>query len=176
MTQRRIFVCGSHSSGKTTLVRELGKSLCRPIVGEAAREIIAEQKILFENFENDVAAANKFQTDVANRHIKKLEDLPYNAIVDRGPDYLVYQALYSTLSWQPGPELLTLLKESLVLVLEPDEHRFEDDGVRTDVNMLTASKIVFGLQCFFNWHQIPFVSIPAGLTTMERVRLIMGLL
>lgn len=188
MTKKtRIYVCGSSSVGKTTLCRELGEHLHYTVVGEAARDVMNTNKVTPQSIAHSVVAKNNLQAAVFREHlarhneaIKDLEDgkIDRGVVFDRGIDFLVYAAEYSTLAcvqhyddWtQAYLEALTH-PESLVLLLEPHEKLLQKDDVRASLNMLTAQKITFGIKCLLEVFGIPYVTLTSP-DVLERVKLV----
>lgn len=182
----RIYVCGSHSVGKTTLCRELTKHLDYEGVPEAAREIINAQKLDFAAMDRDVEAKDDFQQAVWERHLEMhagmidlLERGNIRGVVfDRGLDFLVYAAGFSTLANEQFEHEDTVAyldalrhSEALVLLLEPHEDLLQNDGVRAAMSMRTAEKITFGIKCLLEVLGIPYIHVTQP-DTLERVKMV----
>lgn len=186
MTKTRIYVCGSQSVGKTTLCRELGKHLGYGVVTEAARDIMNAQKISFEDMARDVQARDRFQNDVAETHLLKheeamahLDESSYGGFIfDRGVDYLVYAAGFSTVAktqfeWKRTQQYLDEIRapKALVLLLEPHEQLMQQDDVRAGLNMKSAYEVTFGIKVLLEIFGIPYIHITTP-DTLERVKLV----
>lgn len=197
MTKNRIYICGSHSVGKTTLCRELGKHLGYRVVPEAARDIMANNKIDLRAISKDVEAKNMLQGWIGDDHltrhanaIRDLEDGNFTQddpeskgiIFDRGIDFLVYASEYSTLAhkqWaSPNTqEYIECLKHpnALVLLLQPHESALVADGVRASLDLLTAHKITFGIKCLLEVFGVSYIDITAP-EVLERVKLVKSII
>lgn len=192
MTKTRIYICGSHSVGKTTLCRELGKLLGYKVITEAARDIMNARKTDLSAIAKDIEAKNTLQWDIGEEHLRRHEEAlgqfeaktgdfatSYRGIIfDRGIDFLVYGAAFSTLvrnqfDTDATDAYLDALRhsESLVLLLEPHEKLMQADDIRASLDMLTAHKITFGIKVLLEIFGIPYVHLTMP-DTLERVKLV----
>lgn len=98
-TMLRVFVCGAHSVGKTTLVNNVGKELNLHVQAEVARNVINDLNLRREDFDPKINPT-KFE-ELQERILEaqcKVEECnsrngtPY--IADRGIDPLVYSLVY----------------------------------------------------------------------------------
>lgn len=181
----RIYVCGAQSVGKTTLCRELGKHFGYEVVPEAARDIMNAQKINFSEIALDIATRDEFQQAVTaehiHRHNKAWSRQSQNGggvIFDRGLDFLVYAAGFSTVANEHFrsdnvKQYISGLggTDSLVLLLEPHEQLLKQDDVRADLNMKSAYEVTFGIKVLLEVFGIPYIHITTP-DTMERVKLV----
>ena len=109
---QRVFVCGAHSTGKSTLVQEVSKRIPHiHVESEVARRIIRDLKLSREDFDPQTNP-RKFE-ELQERIIEAqcvLERrnalLGRSYIADRGPDPLIYATLY--LGWESTQRLLRL--------------------------------------------------------------------
>lgn len=95
----RVFICGAHSTGKTTLVNEVGKELDLHVEAEVARKVIKDLNLRLEDFDPKVKP-RKFeelqekileaQCEVEGRNARS----GTSYIADRGIDPIVYALLY----------------------------------------------------------------------------------
>lgn len=183
----RIYICGSQSVGKTTLCRELSKHLDYNVVGEAARDIMNADKISFADIERDIQARDAFQKKVTTTHINRHTDALIElegdntvpgVIFDRGLDFLVYAAGFSTVAAKqfnhPSTKnYIDALKhrDALVVLLEPHEQLLRQDDVRAGLTMKSAHEVTFGIKVLLEIFGIPYLHITTC-DTMERVKLI----
>lgn len=95
----RVFICGAHSTGKTTLVNAVGKELNLQVEAEVARKVIKDLNLRREDFD-PMTNPSKFE-ELQERILEaqcKVEErnlgngTPY--IADRGIDPVVYALLY----------------------------------------------------------------------------------
>ena len=185
-TKTRIYVCGSQSVGKTTLCRELACYLGYEVVPEAARDIMNSKKIDFKTMERDIAARDTFQIAVFDEHMKRhdnaLREIVHGdkrgRVFDRGIDYLVYAASFSTQAFSQfdcneTKRYIDTLKqpESLVVLLEPYEQLMQQDDVRAGLNMKSAYEVTFGIKVLLEVFGIPYIHITTP-DTLARVKLV----
>ena len=178
---KNIFICGGHNTGKSTLVNSLSDLLEMPSVSEKAQELINRDDLFFKDhsWQNDICRHNDFQKEISYRQIKDFEKITNlnssnsTYIFDRGPDFLAYQVMYSTVCGLPSNlDIITkVLSESHVFVLEPLEEIFESDYR----DYISSCKITFGIECFLNWNGIRYTKISRDLSHLERVKLIQSI-
>ena len=95
----RVFICGAHSTGKTTLVKEIGRELSLHVEAEVARKVIADLNLRREDFDPKLNP-EKFeelqlkiieaQSAVEGRNLRN----GTSYIADRGIDPFVYAFVY----------------------------------------------------------------------------------
>ena len=191
MTKTRIYVCGAQSVGKTTLCRELSKHLGYNLVTEAARDIMNAEKIDFGKIALDIKARDAFQDKVAREHLHRHEEgvmrmeqtVNFPGVVfDRGIDFLVYAAGFSTvaeaqLNWSTTQDYIDALRheDALVLLLEPHEQLLKQDDVRAGLNMKSAYEVTFGIKVLLEVFGIPYIHITTP-DTLERVKLVTNIM
>lgn len=95
----RVFICGAHSVGKTTLVNEVGKRLNLHVEAEVARKVITDLNLRREDFDpkTNPSKFEELQERILEAQCKVEEQhsrsgTPY--IADRGIDPLVYSLMY----------------------------------------------------------------------------------
>lgn len=191
MKKTRIYVCGAQSVGKTTLCRELGQHLGYQVVAEAARDIMNADKIDFNKIALDIRARDNFQIKVTKEHIARHKEAitrlesesNYSGFVfDRGIDFLVYAAGFSTRAyylncWSDVQEYIIALgkPESLVILLEPHESLLKQDDVRASLNMKSSYEVTFGIKVLLEVFGIPYIYITTP-DTLERVKLVANII
>jgi len=138
----RVFVCGAHSVGKTTLVNKVGKEMNLHIQAEVARNVIKDLNLRREDFDPKINPT-KFE-ELQERILEaqcKVEECnsrngtPY--IADRGIDPLIYSLLYlgeesmKRLSNLPSTkECINRYKNSLMFVVRPYPECLQTDDIR----------------------------------------------
>jgi nicotinamide riboside kinase len=159
-----IFLCGSHSCGKTTLANEIRRRFAYGMVPEAAREVIISRKVDLASLAKNAYEADVFQYDVADAHMANLSliDPDADVVFDRGIDFLVYASMYSTLCHRQTTLYLKDCVEIMsrpkarVFVLDPHEADLAEDGVRKSLDMATAVSITNGIVLLLEMHNIPY--------------------
>jgi len=91
----RIYVCGAHSTGKTTLARHLSRELGLPLINEIARQVMAELELSFETLRVDLGQVAAYQTEVFRRQMEVEERYPDGFVSDRTFCNLAYAARHS---------------------------------------------------------------------------------
>ena len=170
----RIYVCGAHSTGKTTLARHLARELGLPLINEVARQVMAELEISFESLRVDLGQVAAYQREVFKRQMEVEERFPDGFVSDRTFCNLAYAARHSLVL----PELLDSRAEayfdkvrdgSLVFFVRPQIECMADDGMRERVGWDEINKIDGMLDFLLSWQRIPCVGI-AELNMKDRVR------
>jgi predicted ATPase len=172
----KIFLCGTHSCGKTTLAGEIANRFGFTIVSEAAREIIEGDKIDFASFTRNVEAADAFQHKVACAHVARHTAWrpDRDLVFDRGPDFLVYSSMFSTLAGEQYTQFKSYFEalqepDVRVFVLDPHEDLMRKDGVRASMDMETAWSITNGIVLLLEIHGIPYVRLTSP-RLLERIK------
>ena len=173
MQPLRIYVCGAHSTGKTTLARHLARELRLPLINEVARQVIAEMELSFETLRVDVNRAGEYQREVFKRQMEVEERYPNGFVSDRTFDNLAYAARHSSVI----PQLLDAdcmryfqrVRESLVLYVRPHRECMSNDGIREQVEWDEINRIDGILDFLLAWQQIPCVGI-SELNMKDRIR------
>jgi len=170
----RIYVCGAHSTGKTTLARHLSRELGLPLINEVARQVMAELELTFESLRVDLECVGRYQTEVFKRQISVEDRFPEGFVSDRTFCNLAYAARHSTVL----PELLDVNAEryfdhvredGLVFFVRPHRECMQDDGLRERVEWDEINRIDGILDFLLGWKRIPCVGI-SELNMKDRVR------
>jgi nicotinamide riboside kinase len=169
----RIYVCGAHSTGKTTLARHIAKELGLPLINEVARQVIAEMELSFETLRVDVVRAGEYQREVFKRQMEVEERYPGGFVSDRTFDNLAYAARHSAVI----PQLLDAdcmryfakVRESLVLYVRPHRECMANDGMREQVEWDEINRIDGILDFLLAWQQVPCIGV-SELNMKDRVR------
>ena len=96
---KRIFICGAHSTGKSTLVQQIAKRIPIHVESEVARKIIEDLKLKREDFDPRVNPARfeelqEMIIEAQSELEKQNALLGRSYISDRGPDPLIYAEMY----------------------------------------------------------------------------------
>lgn len=169
----RIYVCGAHSTGKTTLARHLANELGLPLINEVARQVIAEFELSFETLRVDIERAGQYQQEVFRRQLEVEERYPGGFVSDRSFDNLAYAARHSLVL----PELIDeqaeryfeRVRQSLVFFVRPQRECMQNDGMREQVAWDEINKIDGMLDLLLGWHRIPCIGI-SELNMKDRIR------
>lgn len=95
----RVFICGAHSTGKTTLVNEVGKELNLHVEAEVARKVIRDLNLRREDFDpnRNPKMFEQLQEKILEAQSvveKRNSRTGTSYIADRGIDPLVYALVY----------------------------------------------------------------------------------
>ncbi len=173
MQPLRIYVCGAHSTGKTTLARHLARELRLPLINEVARQVIAEMELSFEMLRVDLERAGEYQREVFKRQMEVEERYPDGFVSDRTFDNLAYAARHTLVIPQlldaAAQRYFARVRESLVLYVRPHRECMADDGTREQVAWDEINRIDGVLDFLLQWQQIPCIGI-SELNMKDRVR------
>ncbi len=170
----RVYVCGAHSTGKTTLARHLARELGLPLINEVARQVMAELEISFESLRVDLGQVAAYQREVFHRQMEIEERFPEGFVSDRTFCNLAYAARHSLVL----PDLLDSRAEayfnkvrddSLVFFVRPHLECMADDGMRERVGWDEINRIDGILDFILGWQRIDCVGI-SELNMKDRVR------
>lgn len=169
----RIYVCGAHSTGKTTLARHLAREFDLPFVNEVARQVMAELELSFETLRVDVGRVTEYQREVFRRQLEVEERYPEGFVSDRTFDNLAYAARHSqALPDLLGPEAeryFERVRNSLVFFVRPHRECMQDADGREKVGWDEINRIDGIVDFLLSWQRIPCIGI-SELNMKERVR------
>jgi len=133
----KIYFCGAHATGKTTLARYVSEKYKLPIITEVARAILSEKELHLDSLRYDLNMVDNYQESIFFRQIA--EEAKHKAYVsDRCLlDVLAYSAQHARIlsELMTAPELKTyvaMLKEpdSILYFVRPSKATLKADGVR----------------------------------------------
>ena len=173
----RIYVCGSHSTGKTTLARQVADRTGLPFLNEIARQVIAERELTFEVMRANVSLVNDYQEEVFKRQIKH-EEQHQSFVSDRCFDNLAYSArhteIFQTLMKRPAiKSYIKKVKNSLVFFIRPHPDLMMTDGFREQSNWNEIVRIDAMVEMLISWFDIPVIGI-TELNMRNRLRTAMS--
>jgi nicotinamide riboside kinase len=160
----RIYVCGAHSTGKTTLARHIAKSTGLPLLNEVARQVMAEREMTFEQVRADIGAVNAYQRDVFIRQVENETNAEGGFVSDRAFDNLAYAGRHSEIL----PELLNdpamatyfdRVRSSLVFFVRPHPSLLAVDGMREASSWDEIVRIDGMIDFMLAWQAIPAIGI-----------------
>lgn len=165
----RVYLCGAHSTGKTTLLNDLMPSLMQvQAYTNVARDIFHELGWKRDDWDHE-KHPDTFEM-LLEMILKRLLEFANNSIsagtdyvCDRGIDSLVYADEYlgeeSRRRLQELPfvqEFIGRLRDSLVFVLTPHPECMEDDGIRRSPNIQELNSFTQKMFCLLEELKIPF--------------------
>lgn len=178
--QLRVYLTGSHSTGKTTLARWISAEYNLPLITEVARSLIAEKERTLADFRVDIDAASLFQRQILERQISKEEEHAAGFVSDCSFDNLAYASNH-TLAVSKLFELAKHYAESLnekdavVFFVRPHRHMLKDDGVRLIGSWEEVVRIDGMVKMLLELHDIDYVSLDSD-NMVERTRAVRAVL
>jgi len=136
----RIYICGGHSCGKSTLARYIAEKYKLPMITEVARQILSEKELHLDSLRSNLDIVDNYQKDIFYRQLE--EEKKYDQFVsDRSFDCLAYAAQHSRIL----NKLLNspLMKEyvdvlmssySYIFFVRPSHATMKADGVRESLS------------------------------------------
>jgi len=174
---KRIYMCGSHSVGKSTISRYVSKKYNLHIINEIARNILKEKELKLKDIRINIDSANSFQEEIFYRQISEEENYE-SFISDRSIDCLAYTAQHCTSlsKLMVDPKLTQYVnklkeKESLVFFIRPSKETLEEDGVRENLNWDGVIAIDSMIKLLLEMFDIPYFQINTS-SMQERVRMV----
>jgi len=176
----RIYLVGSHSTGKTTLARWIRDRYGLPMISEVARGVLAEMESRLESIRSNLEVVDRYQMQVFERQIAAEREQPGSFVSDRAFCNLAYAAHHSTvlakLCAQPSfGEYMASVRSGIVFFLRPHRELLADDGVRASVAWEEVLRIDGMVKLLLEMHAVPYVPCES-LSMQERVRLIESVL
>jgi len=135
----KIYICGSHSTGKTTLAKYISQTYNIPMLPETARLILAEKELEIDSLRKDLDVVNSYQRSVLYRQIEQTKKFD-NFVSDRAFDCLAYTAQHSTIlseliASQDVIDFIEFMKscDSIIFFIRPSKNTLEQDGIRETI-------------------------------------------
>mgnify|MGYP000870375812 CR=1 FL=1 len=173
----KIYFCGAHSSGKSTLTRYVSEKYKLPIITEAARMILSERELNIDSLRYNMDLVDDYQTNVFNRQLEE-ENKKQSFVSDRSFDCLAYSCQHSNtfstlLNSKEFKEYLKVLKDpnSIIFFVRPSKATIKQDGVRETINWDGIVAIDAMVKMLLEMHNLRYFQISVD-NMQERVRLI----
>lgn len=162
----KIYLAGSHSSGKTTLAKYISKKYNLPLITEVARSVLSEEETTLKQLRSDIESVNNYQTKIFFRQLQREKELNNNFVSDRCVDCLAYTAQHSqvlykivnTLEYKNYIENLKS-KESIIFFIRPSKETLHNDGVRENLDWEGVISIDAMIKYIFKENNIDFYQI-----------------
>jgi hypothetical protein len=138
----RVYFCGSHAVGKSSLARHVSLAYKIPLITEAARMVLSEQELQVDTLRADLQVADQYQQQVFDRQLLEEQKYTTSFVSDRSLlDCLAYSAQHTGLLSQLllrselANYLDTLnLKDTILFFVRPSRATLRADGVRETLN------------------------------------------
>ncbi|XP_031565696.1 uncharacterized protein LOC116300872 [Actinia tenebrosa] len=179
----RIFLCGAHSVGKTTLAKEIVKETNVYMMTEIARKIIRDKGMKREDFEPKSHPEKFFELqrliiEAQAKKERENDEVGLNYVSDRGIDPVVYASLYigkeaadRLLRLSETKEIIRRYQSSLVFVIKPFPECIVEDGVRLRPNINEMNDFTTTMENLLYQLSIPYTIINV-LDLKERVKIV----
>lgn len=160
----RVYVCGAHSTGKTTLARHISDRTGLPLLNEVARQVMAEREMTFEQVRADLRAVNEYQRAVFVRQVEIEHNAEGGFVSDRAFDNLAYAARHSEVLCEllDDPKMSSYfdrVRNSLVFFVRPHPSLLAEDGMREASNWDEVMRIDGVIDFLLAWQRIPAIGI-----------------
>jgi nicotinamide riboside kinase len=172
----RIYMVGSHATGKTTLARWVHERYGIPMIAEVARGVLAEMEAQLESLRADIDLVNRYQAKVFIRQIESERKVQGPFVSDRAFCNLAYAAHHSTILAevfrdQRLAEYMTTVREGMVFFLRPHRELVRADGVRAGLEWEEVVRMDGIVKCLLEMFDVPYIPVES-LSMQERVRLV----
>lgn len=173
----RVYLVGSHSSGKSTLARYVSEKYKIPMIVEVARQVLSEQELQLNSLRCDLNIVDTYQKQVFYRQIQ--EEKKYKDFVsDRSFDNLAYAAQHSRvlsnlINSDTLKEYIQSLKkdDSYIFFVRPSKATLKVDGVRETLKWDGIIAIDAMVKLLIEIFELPYYQINMD-NMQERVKMI----
>ena len=163
----RIYLCGTHSSGKTTLARWTADTYGIPLISEVARAVLAEMETDLVSLRTNLKFVRDYQQKIFKRQVAAEEKAGPTFVADRsGLDNLAYAACHSiSLAdiireenvWEYAKRLQA--QNAIVFFVRPHRDLLKEDGVRAIGSWEEINKIDGMVTLLLEMNNIDYISI-----------------
>jgi nicotinamide riboside kinase len=178
----KIYLCGAHSCGKTTVAKYVSDKYKLPMITEVARTILSEKEWQVDTLRYDLTMADTYQKEIFYRQIE--EEKKYPAFVsDRSAlDALTYSAqhtrvfseLMSSHALHPYLDGLRA-PDSILFFVRPSKATLKADGVREAINWDSIVAIDAMVKLLLQMWNLRYFQISTD-NMQERARLVDNIL
>ncbi|MGA0867857.1 MAG: ATP-binding protein [Planctomycetota bacterium] len=170
----RVYLVGSHATGKTTLARWVRDRFGIPMIAEVARGVLAEMEAKLESLRTDIDLVNRYQTQVFLRQIEAERRVDGPFVSDRAFCNLAYAAHHSTILAEVFRDerlrtYMESVRKGIVFFLRPHRELVVADGVRAGLEWEEVVRIDGMVKLMLEMFGVPYVPVES-LSMQERVR------
>lgn len=173
----RIYLCGSHCVGKTTLARYVSETYQVPMITEVARMILSEKELHLDSLRTNLNVVDDYQTQIFFKQIEQ-ESKYENFVSDRSFDCLAYTAQHSRVfshlmkSTELEKYIVSLKKtDAIMFFVRPSKATLKEDGIREHLTWDGIIAIDAMVKLLFETFGLRYFQINTD-SMQERVRLI----
>lgn len=173
----KIYICGAHSCGKTTLAHYISEKYGLTMITEVARQVLSENEFNLNSLRTNLEIVDSYQEQVFHRQLTE-EKKHQNFVSDRSFDNLAYAAQHSRilkklLDSQELKDYINSLKERDVIIffVRPSKATLKADGVREPLNWEGIIAIDAMVKFLLEMFELPYYQINME-NMQERTRMI----
>jgi predicted ATPase len=172
----RIYLVGSHATGKTTLCRYVSRRYGLPMISEVARAVLAEMETSLDALRTDMDLVAEYQERVFARQVSVEKQHGSRFVSDRAFDNLAYVAEHTTnaaamLNDERFRDYMQWVREGIVFFVRPHPSLLREDGVRAGVSWDSVVRIDGMVKLMLEQHGVSYLPLES-VSMQERVRAI----
>ena len=178
----KVYVIGSHSSGKSTLAKFISDRYNLPFLSEVARQILAEREVPLDNLRSNFDMINQYQKEIFFRQIKE-EKREESFVSDRSLlDALAYTGQHTSLlnellNSNECKDYIENIKKSdcVIFFVRPSKATMKADGIRETLVWEDMVAIDAMIKFVLEANSIKYISIHSS-SMQERINLVSNVL
>lgn len=180
----KVYFCGAHSVGKSSLCRYVSKKYDLPMLPEVARMVLAEKELNVDSLRADIEVVDDYQQSIAIRQVA--EEKKYESFVsDRSLlDALAYSAQHSRVVSSiisneevDAENYIANIKspDTIIFFVRPSKSIMKQDGVRETLNWDGCVAIDAMIKLLLELWEVKYFQINMD-SMQERIRFVEGVL
>jgi dephospho-CoA kinase len=174
----RIYLCGAHSSGKSTIARYISTKYNFKMITEVARKVLSERELSLDSLRTDLDVVDSYQKEIFLRQIKEEEEVKDNFVSDRSFDCLAYTAQHSRILAEllRSKDLSKYLdslrkKDCIIFFVRPSKATLKADGIRESLSWDGIVSIDAQIKLLLEMWELRYFPINTD-NMQERIRLV----
>lgn len=177
---KRVYIVGSHSTGKTHLARSISTIYRLPLVTEVARAVLAEREIPLDLLRVDPTRTAEYQNAVFEGQLKAEIATGPCFVSDRAFDCIAYACSHTLSSSTFSDRAFEYAKrlradDCVVFFTRPHPELTVADGVREAPSWDEMVRIDAMVKMLLEWHDVDYTVI-STLSMSERIRTVRSVL
>lgn len=177
----KVYICGAHSSGKSTIARYISEKYKIPMITEVARQILSEKELNIDSLRSNLGVTDNYQREIFYRQIEAESSQKGSFVSDRSFDCLAYTAQHSRIlnelitSNEMINYLYELKNDSYIFFVRPSKATMKEDGVRESLTWDGIIQIDSMCKFMLEMWNLKYYQINTD-NMQERIRLIEAVL
>ncbi len=175
----KIYLVGSHCTGKTTLAKYIKDRYGIDMVSEVVRDIANDMDGDLAKIRADMDRVNDLQEKIFKKQHQREKEVGDDFVSDRGFDFLAYTAEYSTLTsdirqmQEYHDYIRWMKKDSVVFFIRPSKTLLDgaDDGFRERISWESICRIDGMIKFILELEDFDYIQIKTDIF-QERSRLV----